>query len=205
MNGREAEMGKRSDYERVDRDRYMTPLDPVLRLIPHLHRGGVETFADLCDGGGGIGLVQHLERAGFRCVHRSDIVNGQDALQVERYIGNPDAGITNPPFRHPEDPKHSTRLLRELIQHFLDLGIPFWLLLPHDWSTNKNAAPFLKRCTDIVAVGRVKWIPDSEFTGKDNSCWYRFDVHHRGNVAFRNDRDKPVSIKQAPPTAEAAE
>jgi hypothetical protein len=26
-----------------------------------------------------------------------------------------------------------------------------------------------------VSVGRVKWIPDSKMTGKDNCCWYLFD------------------------------
>jgi len=26
----------------------------------------------------------------------------------------------------------------------------------------------------IVSVGRVKWIPDSKHTGKDNVCWYLF-------------------------------
>ena len=41
-------------------------------------------------------------------------------------------------------------------------------------------APFLLNCTDIVSVGRVKWIPDSKMTGKDNCCWYRF--HLTGDV-----------------------
>jgi hypothetical protein len=167
-------MGKRSDFKRIDRDRYMTPRAAVLPLVRYLQRDGVETFADLCDGGGGIGLVHHLEDFGYHCVHRGDILTGQNALEVKRCVGDPDIGITNPPFKYPEDHDHSTRLLRDLIRHFLDLGLPFRLLLPHDFSTNEYAAPFLRSCSDIVAVGRVKWIPNSEFSGgKDNSCWYR--------------------------------
>jgi hypothetical protein len=27
----------------------------------------------------------------------------------------------------------------------------------------------------IVAVGRIKWIPDSEFAGMDNVAWILFD------------------------------
>jgi hypothetical protein len=26
----------------------------------------------------------------------------------------------------------------------------------------------------VVSVGRVKWIPDSKMTGKDNCAWYHF-------------------------------
>jgi hypothetical protein len=39
-------------------------------------------------------------------------------------------------------------------------------------------------CSDIVAIGRVKWIAGSKFTGKDNACWYRFDTRHRSGPVF---------------------
>lgn len=181
-------MGKRSDFKRKARDLYPTPAAAVLPLIPYLRRDGVKTFAELCCGDGD--LIAHLKSHGLRCVHRGDIVTGQDALKVKRYNGDPDVGITNPPFKYAGDPKNSTRLLRDLIVHFLKLGKPFWLLLPHDWSVNKNTAPLLRHCTDIVAVGRVKWIPNSPFTGKDNSSWYRFDIRHsQRHTIFHNDRD----------------
>ena len=143
-------------------------------MIPYLR--GVHTFAEPCCGDGA--LVRHLESFGLRCVYKGDIATGQDALKLtaKKYKGA-DAGITNPPFKYPEDPEHTTRLLRDLIQRFLDIGVPFWLLLPHDWSANKSSATYLRSCSDIVPIGRVKWIPDSEYSGMDNSAWYRFDVH----------------------------
>jgi hypothetical protein len=33
----------------------------------------------------------------------------------------------------------------------------------------------LPRLRMIVSIGRVRWIPDSEYTGKDNACWYLFE------------------------------
>jgi len=33
----------------------------------------------------------------------------------------------------------------------------------------------LKYCAMIVAIGRVKWIEDSDTSGKDNACWYLFN------------------------------
>jgi hypothetical protein len=194
-------MNKRSpDFERIPRDKYQTPYKAVLPLIPYLRRDGVRTFAELCCGDGD--LIRHVESFGPRCVHRGDIEAGQDALKVARYVGNPDVGITNPPYKYPDDPEHSTRLLRDLIGHFLDLGIPFWLLIYSDWMFNKNAALLLPKCSDIVAVGRVKWIPGTKHSGKDNCCWYRFAANHQGPTAFHNDRGRraPVTL-----TAIAAE
>jgi hypothetical protein len=184
-------MGKRTTFERSFRDFYRTPFKALLPLIPYLRRDNVKTFAEVCCGDGD--LIRHLQFFGLRCVHYGDIRFGQDALEIECYSGNPDAGITNPPFKYPEDPKGSTRLLIDLIEHFFDLGAPFYLLLPHDWSANKNSAKFLRRCTDIIVIGRVKWIQDSKHNGGfENSSWYKFDVEHCGGPVLRNDRSSPV-------------
>ena len=45
-------MGKRSNFERIERDYYPTPYEAVLPLIPHLKRHGIETFAEPCAGDG---------------------------------------------------------------------------------------------------------------------------------------------------------
>jgi hypothetical protein len=147
-------------------------------LIPHLR--GVRSFAEPCCGEGD--LVQHLESFGLTCAYAGDLATGQDALKLTAADYNgADVGITNPPFRYPQDPERSTRLLRDLIRHFLEIGIPHWLLIPHDWSANKRSASHLRACSDIVPVGRVKWIPDSEHNGgMDNSAWCRFDARHSG-------------------------
>ena len=69
-------MGKRSGFERSERDFYRTPPAAMPPLIPHLR--GVHSFAEPCCGDGA--LVRHLEAHGLRCVHAGDISTGQDAL-----------------------------------------------------------------------------------------------------------------------------
>ena len=55
-------MGKRSGFERSERDFYRTPPAAVPPLIPHLR--GVHSFAEPCCGDGA--LVRHLEAHGLR-------------------------------------------------------------------------------------------------------------------------------------------
>jgi hypothetical protein len=51
-----------------------------------------------------------------------------------------------------------------------------WLLLDAGWMHTVQAIPYLPRLRTIVSVGRVKWIPDSPYTGKDDCCWYCFST-----------------------------
>jgi hypothetical protein len=202
-------MSKRApNFERIAPEKYQTPFKPVPPLIPYLRRDGIKTFAEICEGDGK--LVRHLESFGLRCVYHGDIATEQDALKLTiADLNGADAGITNPPYKYPEDPTrgiNSTRLLRDLIRHSLGLGIPFYFLLQHDWSTNENVAPFLDYCSDIIVAGRVQWIPNSRYrNGFDNVCWYRFDARHRGGPRFRNDRGKSVRLELLSLTKEAAE
>jgi hypothetical protein len=133
-------MGKRSHFERREADFYPTPRGAVVPLIPHLR--GLRTFGEPCAGDGD--LVGHLESFGLSCVWRGDIRTGQDALALDSY-GAADAIITNPPY---------TRDLMRGLQRIA----PTWLLLESDWAQTKQASPFMAACTDIVAIGRVKWI-----------------------------------------------
>jgi len=176
-------MGKRSNFERRQADFYPTPRAAVLPLIPYLRR--IHTFAEPCAGDGA--LVRHLESFGLRCVYAGDIRTGQDALAVEQY-GAIDCIITNPPY----DTAHRRKLMHALIQHFQRIA-PTWLLLDSDWASTRQAAPFLPCCSDIVAIGRVKWIEDSKHTGKDNHAWYRFDIKHKVGPVFHG-RDQSERI-----------
>jgi hypothetical protein len=75
--------------------------------------------------------------------------------------------ISNPPFHgRPTD-------LHPLIVNLTDQA-PAWLLMPGDWLFNRSSAPLMPRLRRVVAVGRVKWIPDSPFTGTDNYAWMLF-------------------------------
>lgn len=61
-----------------------------------------------------------------------------------------------------------------MIECFRNL-LPTWLLFDADWAHTKQASEYLKYCSKIVSIGRVKWIPDSKMTGKDNCAWYLFN------------------------------
>jgi hypothetical protein len=128
----------------------------------------------------------------------------KDALALKP--GYPDVGITNPTYLYSDHAEKTTRLLRDLIRHFLTLGRPFWLLIYSDWMFNENAAPFIPRCSDIVAIGRVRWIPDFEYSGGyENASWFRFDANHRCDTAFHNDRGMPAPVYQNALAEQAAE
>jgi hypothetical protein len=119
-------------------------------------------------------LVRHLELHGLRCAYAGDISTGRDALALEQY-GDADVIITNPPYHRP--------LMHALIQHFMRL-LPTWLLLETDWASTKQASPFMPCCSDIVSVGRLRWIAGTTMSSKENFAWYRFDACHLAGPIF---------------------
>jgi len=169
-------MGKRSNFERVERDFYPTPLEAVLPIVPHLKEN--TRFSEPCAGDGQ--LVKHLEQLGHTCVWQSDIEPQSDFI-AERSVFDltdthgADVFITNPPWNR--------KILHPLIEHLSDMG-PTWLLFDADWMHTKQSVPFMDRLHKIVSIGRVKWIEDSKSTGKDNCCWYLFDAKHDGETKF---------------------
>lgn len=159
-------MGKRSDFERIPRDFYPTPPEAVTPLLRHLSPG--TRYCEPCAGDGA--LIDALTRAGHVCLHASDIEPRRaDILEADALDG-PWSGvetfITNPPW--------DRKVLHPLIVHLSDVA-PTWLLFDADWVHTRQALPFLPRLRRIVSVGRVKWIPDSKMTGKDNCAWHLFD------------------------------
>jgi hypothetical protein len=168
-------MGKRSAFTRLPRDFYHTPLAAVKPLIPHLN--GAKRFAEPCAGEGH--LVRHLESFGLKCVYAGDMHTGQNALARDRYAKGKYTIITNPP--------HTRSDMHKLIEHFQHIA-PTWLLIDLDWVANLQAVPFLPQCSDIVIIGRVKWIENSKFTGKENYGWYRFDHYYCGPTKIHNHR-----------------
>ena len=171
-------MGKRSDFPRRAHDFYPTPFKAVLPLIPHLR--GVRAFAEPCAGDGA--LVRHLESFGLRCVYAGDIATGQDALATADY-GDAAAIITNPP--------HERKTMHALIAHFARLR-PTWLLIDYDWSATEQARPFLPSCSDIVVVGRLRWIAGTTMSGKSDYAWYRFDHRHSAGTILHARGSVPV-------------
>jgi hypothetical protein len=168
-------MGKRSTFPRSPRDFYPTPYEAVVPLLPHL----VERtfFHEPCCGNGQ--LIGHLEAHGHRCLGSSDIEPHpcvgfkQDAMTLTHCLGI--VFITNPPWLW--------SVLNPMITHLSTLA-PTWLLLNADQMHNKRMGPHLRRCTKIVSIGRVKWMPDSTSTGMENSAWFLFDQNHDGPTVF---------------------
>jgi hypothetical protein len=159
-------MGKRSDFARIPRDFYPTPYEAVVPLFPHLPAGA--SYCEPCCGDGA--LIEHLSRHGFRLKCAFDVDPKMDAYCMDATInwsdGDPDFYITNPPW--------DRRILHPIIAN-LSRHRPTWLLFDADWMHTRQSTPFMPYLRKIVSVGRVKWIPDSKMTGKDNCAWYLFD------------------------------
>ena len=166
-------MGKRSAFERAPRDFYPTPIEAVAPLLPHLAPG--TAFSEPCAGAGD--LVDHLEAAGHRCIWQSDIDPQRSMFQGDAltllYVNG--VIITNPPW--------DRKILHPMIAHF-SAQRPIWLLFDADWMHTRQSAPFMPWLRKVVSVGRVKWIPNSKMTGKDNCAWHLFDQNSDAPTQF---------------------
>lgn len=159
-------MGKRSNFERVERDFYPTPVEAVVPLLPHLAPRTL--YAEPCAGNGA--LIDALAAYGHTCCFASDIEPRADGIHERdaRTVNcGPDLYITNPPW--------DRKILHPIIEN-LCRQAPTWLLFDADWMHTRQSAAFMPMLHKVVSIGRVKWIADSPFTGKDNCCWYLFDA-----------------------------
>jgi hypothetical protein len=161
-------MGKRSDFERKPRDFYPTPFAAVEPLIDHLQHRKFK-FSEPCAGDGQ--LCRHLEYFGGICMWASDIepqlagIAKNDFTEIgDFHVLESDYIITNPHW--------DRSVLHPMIDHF-SLLRPTWLLFDADWPHTKQSAEYMKRCSKIVSVGRIKWF--GNMTGKDNCAWYLFE------------------------------
>jgi hypothetical protein len=168
-------MGKRSDFERVPRDFYPTPESAVLPLLPHL--SDKTYYIEPC--AGDAALLTPLMRAGHACIGMFDIESPLTAVKYADARTHEydwaECFITNPPW--------ARDVLHPIILN-LSRQLPTWLLFDADWMHTRQSAPFMPFLRKIVSVGRVKWIPDSPFTGKDNCCWYLFDQTSEAPAQF---------------------
>jgi hypothetical protein len=173
-------LGKRSEFVRVEKDFYRT-IDKraVAALAPFLTPD--TKYAEPCYGYGD--LEVNLSLYNHECVWKSDIdthymdVQQKNALELDSNdLSMADCVITNPPW--------TRTILHPMIECLSNLK-PTWLLFDSDWAFTKQSATLMKdRCTDIVAVGRLIWIPGTTMQGKDNCSWYRFDINKVGETQF---------------------
>lgn len=168
----------------MDKDKYFTPSEGVLPLLPFLKEG--TRYCEPMAGNGS--LIRHLRTHGHVCKAAYDIepehkaIKQLDAFKLtDAHLRGADVIITNPPW--------NKKQLHQAVQFFPTLR-PTWLLFYADWAYTVQSAPFMPFCTDIVAVGRLKWIPGSEFTGKENCAWYRFEAGHTEGPRFHGRTKK---------------
>lgn len=159
--GKRGIIGKRSNFDRIEKDFYRT-FDPRASEVLNSVQVPVKYYEPCV---GEYDLVNNLNPYGFRCVGASDIEKDALSLTPDE-VEEADYIITNPPW--------GRKLLHPMIEHFITLK-PTWLLFDADWAHTKQASDYLENyCTHIAAIGRLKWIPGTTMSGKENCCWYRF-------------------------------
>lgn len=159
-------MGKRSDFTRLKGDTYYT-IDKkavaVLQPFAEVDQADKKFVEPCC---GQLHLVNDLCDHGWTCTGIGDIEDGRDFFDWKQNDVGDSIIITNPPW--------TREILHSMIEHAADIARASWFLFDADWIHTKQAKPLLQKyITDIVSVGRLKWIPDSKMTGKDNCAWYR--------------------------------
>jgi len=177
-------MGKRSNFERVERDFYPTPAIAIRPLLRHLPLPNTPNFSFIepCAGNGK--LRDFLMSQGYLCAGASDIEPRGDMIIKadacrDGFSGKGKMFITNPPWER--------AILHKIIVNLSDQK-PTWLLFDADWVHTRQAIPYVGRLQKIVSVGRVKWIEGSPYTGKDNCAWHLFDGSNKSNTIFYGRR-----------------
>jgi hypothetical protein len=189
------------------RNFYYPTIDP--RCVPSLVAaieaiGDGRTYAEPCAGAGH--LIDLLEPHGFCCLfglelepqagrdggtrNRWPIATGNALHLGERDLAGVSVLISNLPWHRD--------WLHPLIWHLASLR-PLWSLHDASWAYTDQAAAFGPICTDIAAVGRLKWFPPRgrplRLPGEDyaayreraarhckpsdpptDCAWYRFDA-----------------------------
>ena len=177
-------MGKRSDFERNPRDFYPTPWEAAAPLLNHLPLD--LKYWEPCAGDGA--LIDHIDSIFFDACGLATDIEPQRA-DVQRFDVFDVGGIHAPGMTHIiTNPPWDRKILHPMITLFSALR-PTWLLFDADWMHTKQSTEFQPYLRKIVSVGRVKWIPDSKMTGKDNCAWYLFDQANPGPTEFFGPAD----------------
>lgn len=194
-------MAKHSNFARSPRDLYPTPLKGALPLTGTIHEANhdlldhpdfkpmnfIEPFA------GNGALTDHLCLSPhLSCVYESDIepqnssrivTHGYEHITEELCDKvKADWIISNPPWLNT---KASGFLLFSLIEHLANLR-PTALLLDGGFAFNVGSAPYMRYCKEIIPVGRLKWIPDSKYTGTEDCAWFLFDANKPNDTNMPN-------------------
>lgn len=209
-------MSKYSNMERIERDLYPTPKKAVKYLVRHLIMTGnhheLTRFVEPCANNGSlVKLIKEVAReegVPFEpyCIYMSDVYpdptpDDTDTIHAHEAGGSPARGyfdwhkrlylidkeydytfITNPPWLNTSNSEY---MLNNIIFNTAR-NAPTWLLLNSTYAWNQKSRPYMSICTDVVPVGRLKWIEDSDSVGKEDCAWFRFHgdipVHQSSNI-----------------------
>jgi hypothetical protein len=184
-------VGKRSWFPRRKGDVYDTPASAVVPLLPYLARS--VCFAEPCAGSGE--LIKHLMKHGHTCRLASDIAPRAENIYQQALgtlarhdFDGIDMVITNPPWSRAE--------LHEIILHLRRLDVTAWLLLDANWMFTEQAIPHLRYCAHIVTIGRVRWIPGTTMSGKDDAAWFLFYPDVVDGTMFHGKQPRQQKGKQ---------
>lgn len=193
-------MSKRSQFAPRPKDFWRTPAEALAPLLPQLPAGTL--FAEPCAGDGA--LVDLLTAAGHKCVWATDTAPARDDVRLADALTlrdiSADMFVTNPPW--------TRTILHPLIDHLSSM-LPTWLLFDADWGFTKQSAGLIHRCSKIVPIGRIKWIPDSKYSGMDSCAWYEFLPGHTIGPRFVGYQEAASALRavraprQAPAVATA--
>lgn len=175
-------MSKYSNFERIEKDKYPT-FDPraVAPLVPFLD--GITEYAEPCAGDNSLILNLKNHCPDLVCRFAGDIdPKAEGIVRCDSLLLPPTTLpiITNPPWQRNRD---GTGPLHDMIDHFRKIAPFCWLLFDSDWAFTQQSVRFMPFCRQIVAVGRVRWIPGTTDDGKENCSWYKFD-RERGPTFF---------------------
>ena len=158
------------------RNFFYPTIDPraIPPLLAHIPAG--TRFAEPCAGAGDLihlleahGLVcdwgLELEPQGSCTRNRWPIGVGNALTLTRDDLGDAEVLISNLPWER--------SWLHPLILHLSAIA-PLWSLHDASWAFTKQAARFGPICTDVVAVGRLKWFEGSRYDPPDDCAWYRF-------------------------------
>ena len=172
-------LGQAMGTQRERKRNFFYPtIDPrcIPPLLAHVPPGTV--YAEPCAGAGD--LIHLLDQAGLECAwalemepqgsclrNRWPIAVGNALSITARDLHGAEMFITNFPWER--------SWLHPLIDHLAQIA-PVWSLHDSSWCYTKQAARFARICTDVVAVGRLKWFEGSRYDPPDDCSWYRFDA-----------------------------
>jgi len=152
-------------------------------LVPYIEPGA--RYCEPC--AGAADLINQLTGHGLTCAAAYDIapqapgIQTRDALDLTREdLCGASCIITNPPW--------GRDLLHRMIRHFVAL-CPTWLLFDASWAFSKQSQKFMRFCSCVVPIGKLRWEKGTAQDHKQNSAWYYFEDFTEKETVFQTIRD----------------